>query len=100
MIFVKINKNFRKWLLLLLMNILRKQEADIPTPKIFSVWVPVCECPDPRGVGHLPDQEVSDGEERVEDHDGEREHEPQGQQGDHRDGYWENKVRSNFNEQS
>lgn len=47
----------------------------------------MCECPDPRGVGHLPDQEVADGEERVEDHDREREHEPQGQQGDHRDGY-------------
>ena len=46
-----------------------------------------CECSDPRRVGDLPHQEVGDREERLEDHDGERGHEPQAQQGDHRDGH-------------
>ena len=43
-------------------------------------------------MGDLLDQEVGDGEERMEDHDGEGGPEPQAQQGDHRDGHRENKV--------
>ena len=43
-------------------------------------------------MGDLPDQEVGDREERLEDHDGERGHEPEAQQGDHRDGHREDQV--------
>ena len=43
-------------------------------------------------MGHLPHQEVGPGPERLEDHDGEREHEPPAQQGDHRDGHREDQV--------
>ena len=47
----------------------------------------MCQCPHPPGVGHIPNQEVFDREEWLEDHDGERGDEPQAQQGDHRDGH-------------
>ena len=52
----------------------------------------MCQCPDPPRVGHLPDQEVCDREKWLEDHDGEWGNEPEAQQGDHRDGHWENQV--------